>query len=181
MTTNKTLTKSLIEKLIKNKDTLVLPNNDTISRSIAEKILIDIQEKYDLDSAEDSLVVIAIFAQKGATSSKCSGNMTYTHDSIDYKLGNIRTIFAKHKSKNGIRKFAKTYGSKIYEICKILDIPGNMYHKVVRFNPNSNISKQDKYWVSDFQAYNDDAPIEIRNLIIKTFPKNQKQNIKNKT
>jgi hypothetical protein len=175
MITQKRISDSLIEKLIKNKETLTLANSNTISRSITEKILLDIQQKYNLENVEDALVIIAIFAQKGATSSKCSGNMTYTYDAIEYKLADIRKIFAKNNSKNGIRKFARTYGEKFYDICKILDIPGNMYQKVRRLHPNSNISEQDKYWVSDFQAYNDNAPMEIRNLIIKSFPKNIKK------
>jgi hypothetical protein len=172
---NKPITDSLKEKLTKKKETLILPNSHTISRVTAIKILEDIKNKYNLDNEEDALIPIAILSQKGATSSRCSGNMDCTYDSIVYKLSDIRKIFVANNAKNGIRKFARTYGYKIFEICQLLDIPGNMYTKVRRLHPNSIITKEDKYWVSDFQVYNESAPLEIRNLLIKSFSSTNKK------
>lgn len=176
--TNK-LPETLTNKLEKNKNKLKLSNTYNISRSIAENILIEIQEKYGFSSKEESMVIIAIFSQLGATSPKCSGNMTFNYENQEFKLSDIRRIFQKHGAKNQMRKFARTYGTTIFQICKILDIPGNMFQKVKKLQPNIVINKDHKYWLSDYQAYNEDAPSEARDLIIMSFPKNSSTN-KNK-
>lgn len=174
------LSENLENKLKKNKINLKLSNTYSISRPIAESIINEIQDKYGFSSKDESMVIIAIFAQLGATSPKCSGNMTFEYEGQEFKLADIRKIFAKNGAKNQFRKFARTYGSTLYSINKLLDIPGNMFQKIKKLYPNESIKPDHKYWMSDYQAYNEDAPSEVRNLLIQSFPKNKNQTIKKK-
>lgn len=174
MTSKLRISDHLVKKLQDKKNTLTLSNSSLMSKPTITAILNDICFNYKLEDEEDAMTILAVFCQQGATSSKCSGNMTYTFDNVIYKLSDIRKIFQKHNAKNGIRKFARTYATTFYEICELLQIPGNMYQKVKRLHPSFNFKEKDKYWVSDFQAYNENAPSEIRELIIKSFPKNRK-------
>lgn len=172
---NKQLDPQLLKELSENKNTLDLPRSNKIAVSRGTDILTAIQNQYQLPSQHTALTVIAIFAQQGASSPSCDGNLSFLYVGKTFKLSEIRKIFADNGAKQGIRKFARTYGSEIYQICKALDIPGNMYQKIQRLFPETEISSEYKYWMSDFQAFNEFAPKSARNLIISAFPKERKK------
>ena len=53
-----------------------------------------------------------------------------------------------------------------------------MYPKVLKLSPNLALKEDEKYWISDFQAFNENAPKHVRDLIINAFPKQKKKNKK---
>ena len=67
------------------------------------------------------------------------------------------------------RKLARILANEIREIALILEIPGNLYSKIQKSDLNKTFSLEEKTWLSDFQSYNENCPIELRNLIIDTF------------
>lgn len=46
-----------------------------------------------------------------------------------------------------------------------------MYQKILRLNPSVELLDKNKYWLSDFQAFNEQAPPEVRKLIVDAFTK----------
>lgn len=173
------LSEAFLKELEEHKHTLNIPRSNKISGINANAIMRGIKNHYKLEKLEDSLVVIGVFAQRGGASPACDGNMIFEYRGKTYKLSEVRQIFAQNNQKNGIRKFARTYGTKTYQICKRLNVEGNMYQKILRLNPDNKEIEHYKYWLSDFQASNEDAPIEARKLIMAAFPK-KKKNLRNK-
>lgn len=167
------LPKDFRGKLAMAKETLHVPRSNQLSKPTCDLILKDTKEKYGLEDTNEALAIISVFAQHGGTASSCDGNMKITFLGKDYLLAGIRQIFTQNKAKNGLRKFCRTYGNKIYAICKELDIPGNMYKKILHLNPAEREVEQLKHWLSDFQAFNPDAPAQARSYIIKAFPNNK--------
>lgn len=100
-----------LDQLKKSKSTLELPRNNMISKAKEEQIMDFIMKKYELKNHDEALTIIAIFAQQGASSPSCDGNLSFTFKSKEYKLADIRKCFAENGAKQGVRKFARTYGT----------------------------------------------------------------------
>lgn len=172
--TKRRLSDDFVNRLKENKDTLILPNSSWLPPQIIDEIIDELIKTLNLEQRRDAFTIIAIFAQQGATAQSASGNMTFDYLGKTYKLADIRRAFANKNAKGALRKFARTKGSLFFEICKELNIEGNMYNKVRRLNPNSELSNDDKYWLSDYQAFNEDAPLYLRKYLINAFPKRRK-------
>jgi hypothetical protein len=145
-----------------------------ITKSVGEKILQEITQDYKLQSTEEAMSVIAIFAQQGGTTKKCDGNMQISLFGTIIKLAGIRKIFYRNGLKNGLRKFAKTYAMNILEIAQILDLNGNLASKIQRLNPERTFTKKELIYLSEFQVNNSSVPQELRQLIAESFKDNQK-------
>ena len=170
-----------LQKLSKNKDNISLPKENKLSKTQTENIINAIQNKYNLLNKNDALCMLAMVCQKGATSPSYDGKAVFmlktsVGEIIEFKISEIRQIFIEEKCKGGLRKFARTYATEFFKISKSLNIEGNLNKKIKRLNPNLELEDDAAYWLSDFQAYNEDAPKKLRNLIIKSFPKRNKNN-----
>lgn len=157
------------------KSTVELPRSNVLSTSTSDAIIEHYKNVTKLKTTEDTFTVIAIFAQQGATARSCDGNMSIKIKEQTFKLSELRKTFSINKCKNGIRKFARTHATEIHFICSKLQIPGNLYNKLQKRQPNLNITAEESYWMSDFQAYNPDCPKDIRDKIIQSFPKSKQK------
>ena len=166
------LSQENINRLRENKHTLDLPNSRFMSLNKCNLILETVSQEFELTEF-DSMTLLAIFAQIGGTTASCDGNRAHSYLGKNFKLSQIRKIFAKCGAKNQFRKFARTNGALIQAICSQLEIEGNMYQKIINLNLSNNPEKY-KYWLSDFQAYTQEAPEEATRLIISAFPKRRK-------
>lgn len=82
------------------------------------------------------------------------------------------------------RRLARSLASVIYKVCDDFNIPGNLARVILAQESNllTNVTDQDKVWMSDFQNDNDNCPERIRKLIsnyFKTKPQTQNQRTKN--
>lgn len=166
------ITKELKEKLIQEKDNILIPRSQTLPQKIIDNIKQSIANEYSLDNPEQALVPLAILFQQGATARSCDGNMTITVFSKDIKLARIRTILRNNNCARGEKKLARSLANEIIEIVQTLELPGNLYPKIKRLYPERNFSIEEQCWLSDFQAYNSSTPTELNTLIIETFQNN---------
>jgi len=164
-----TLSPQLIEKLNAEKHKLKVPRSSTLAISTSQKILQEIKNKYKLESDEEGLVVVTIFAQQGATAKNCDGNMTIQFLGNNIKLAEIRKIFNSNGAKSGMRKFCRSFDQDIFNIAILLDLPGNLYQKISKMNPNRNFTDKDKAALSDFQSNNEEISQDLRQLIQESF------------
>lgn len=80
----------------------------------------------------------------------------------------------------GESKLARSLANEIYEICKIFELPGNLYNKIQKLDLNRKCSIEDKVWLLDFQSDNFHCPTELRKLTLKAFKvKGSKKNANN--
>ena len=166
---NMRLPKEFIHKLENQKGKTSIPRTDKLSIAQANKINQDIKKEFGLDSRLDSIAVLAVFFQQGATARKCDGNMTITIFEKTIKLAQIRKILKENQAIRQERKLARTFANEIYEVAVILNLPGNLYKKILRNNPDLSLETLDKYWLSDFQSENEECPWHLRKLIIDQF------------
>lgn len=180
------------EDLDKFKAGLNVPRQGELSPAEAREVI----EQYSTDtglSYTHSMAMIACFLQNGATARNTDGNLSYSYEGKPYKLAVLRNSLKKCGRKNQMRKLARVMANDIYIIVKKLDIEGNLYKKVTRMVSSSpdefknlsltsnssadssvinvNLEKisELKYWLSDFQETNPDAPIEAKMLITRSF------------
>jgi hypothetical protein len=163
------LPEEFMQRLKESKDSLKIPRSDVLSRNTADQILEDIKTEYNLETTYDSLAVLTVFAQQGATAKNCDGNMEIGLFNIKFKLSTIRKIFANNSAKNGIRKFARTYAGKINLIAQTYRIHGNLASKIRKANPNRQFTTEELVFLSDFQCNNPNVPSDLRKLILESF------------
>lgn len=175
---NNTISSEFMNKLKAEKNNLTVPRSNKILQTTANKIVTQVQQEYNLNDTEEAFAVIAVFVQQGATARNCDGNMTIKIFDAIVKLSSLRKIFNANGAKNGIRKFAKTYAAKFLEITTALELPGNLYSKVIRLNPDRFFTIKEKAALSDYQSANEDLSSEIRALIQGTFKSNTDKNPK---
>jgi hypothetical protein len=174
--------KEFLEELEKEREKIVTPRSNKLSKEIAVIILNDIVTLYQLRDTYQALTVLTVLLHHGATSKKADGNLSSIVYGKTIKLSDIRGILAKNNCKNSIRKLARAYGNSIYKISVALRLPGNLYPKISRMNPEKTFHIEEKCWLSDFQSTNDRIPGELKKLIIDSFysPSNQNKKKNNK-
>jgi hypothetical protein len=169
---NSILSNENLKRLQDQKETIDLPNSRFMSLIKSNRIIETVSKELKLEPF-DAMTILAIFAQIGGTAASCDGQRTYTYLNRQFKLIQIRKIFASCGAKNEFRKFARTNGKIIHKICETLEIEGNMYQKIIYLKSTTNPEPY-KFWLSDFQAYTKDAPKEAKDLIVFAFPKRKK-------
>lgn len=163
------LSQKFIKKLMDEKDKVSVPRSSTLAVTTSEKILSTIKTKYGYESDEEALAVVAIFAQQGATAKNCDGNMTIQFLGKTIKLAEIRKIFNTNGAKSGMRKFCRSFDESIYNIALILNLPGNLYLKISKMNPDRKFTDKEKVALSDFQSNNEEISQDFRKLIMESF------------
>lgn len=116
------------------------------------------------------------FFQQGGTARSCDSNMSIVLFEKTIKLAEIRKILKQQSCNKAEKKFARTFVNEIYEIAVTMEIPRNLYKKIQKNNLERKFSKEEKAWLSDFQAGNENCLGELRNLIIDTFKKKKGKN-----
>ena len=167
--------KKYMDELKIKKDTIILPISDRLNKEQCNCIITTLIKEFELQNELDALVVMTLICQSGATSPAFDGNRSIGFDGKEFQIAKIRKIFNQCKAKNGMRKFARNYANEMYNISKQLGIKGNLCKKIKNLKLNEELKWEidDDYWLSDFQAYNPNAPERIRKLIIESFPKKQ--------
>lgn len=169
------LPKNFIEDLKKQKTSTTTTRSNKLPEETADNIIEAIRKHYNFESKYDALSVLALLLHTGGTARQADGNMTATYKGQVVKLAIIRNILTEFECKNGMRKLARCYASVLWEIQVALERPGNLYPKIHRLYPDQEFTVEEKCWLSDFQASNDECPANMRSLIAKSFNKKTKK------
>lgn len=176
--TNKIIESKLNENIIKlleaEKTTYIAARSSKLQQGAVEKILNKIQEKYNLDSQDQAIAILAVLFQQGGTARSCDGNMCITLFGQEIKLADIRKIMKETSCNKAERKLARSLANQIYAMSLILEIPGNLYNKIQKQDFEKVFTMEEKVWLSDFQSDNDECPTKLRTLILETFKKKEK-------
>lgn len=162
---------NFLSTLKTEKDNLIISRSSEISTGGITQILENLKTEFELPSIDHAKAVAAVLFQQGGTARSCDGNMAITIFQKEIKLARLRKVIKDSGFTRGERKFARSIATDIYNICYNLDMPGNLYHKIKRQFPEREFSLQERVWLSDFQSLNEDAPAELRTLMINSFKK----------
>jgi hypothetical protein len=154
-----------------NKCNQTSPFPERLNETQTESILFNVRKILDFDSTPKAFVIIVIAVQQGGSAASCNGNMEIIYKDQAIKLSKIREGFKAAGQRRSVRKFARTHATKIALTCAELGIPGNLVMRVKREQPDANIEEKYLCWLSDFQAYNEEAPERVRTAILATFTK----------
>ena len=154
----------------------VVPRTPTLSPLQTEKIVDAIMDETGLKSTEQALTLLAIIFQKGGTARQCDGNLEAEVQGKKLRLKTVRDCMRNVGLPRMERRLARSLATPIYEVCSALNIPGNLARAILTNETTklTNVTDQDKAWMSDFQNDNEDCPERIRQLISNHF-KNKKQ------
>lgn len=161
----------LKKKLTIEKQVYVASRTSKLQRGTAELLLEKIQEELKLNDRGEALAVVAILFQQGGTARSCDGNMNIAVFGKECKLADIRRVLSRNSCKKAERKLARTLADEIRDVCSLMEIPGNLYLKIQKSNVERVFTIEEKVWLSDFQADNENCPTELRKLIMDTFKK----------
>lgn len=171
----KNISQELITKLKKEKNRFIPARTSKLPESAVEEILKLIKEKYEMDSRDEAVAVLAILFQQGGTARSCDGNMSIVMFGNEVKLADVRKILKQNSCNKAERKLARTLATEIQQVALIMEIPGNLYSKIQKKDLNKKFTLEERVWLSDFQSENEDCPIELRTLILDTFKKPEKK------
>jgi hypothetical protein len=149
-------------------DDVELPRSSILTSAQQNNIIAKLNEKWQTDS-QTSLIAIAILLQQGGTAKSCDGNLTVKFKNKEYKLAQLRAALKSESLARSERKLARSLATKIEQICKKLQIPGNLAKRIKQNFPQERILEDEIYWLSDFQSDNPDCPENIRQLLSKNF------------
>ena len=139
--------------------------NNEASEQEVEKIINSLSEEKKINHAK-VLVIIAILMQQGATSPKTPGNKIYSEITVDDLRRHTKLV----NDKLTLRRLARSLKQNIAEIILTMGddaIEGNLAKKMkIEFGE---ITKEEAVWASDFQTYNENCPIRVRNWLKKNY------------
>lgn len=159
------------QTIIAQKKNYVAARSSKLQPGIAEKIVTDLAQKFNLEEPQHAIAILAMLFQQGGTARSCDGNMSVIFMDVTVKLTDVRKILKENSCNKSERKLARTLANEIHEIASILEIPGNLYQKIQKQNLNTVFNTEQKIWLSDFQSDNENCPIELRKFILETFKK----------
>jgi len=165
--------------LLLEKDKFHTSRSNKLPEFTTKKIIFALENEYNLKikntdigiNTEQVKTILAVHFQQGATSRSCDGNTSINIFNQDYNLTTIRKVLKQTGNKNSERKLARSLATYIHSVCEILEIPGNLYNKISRLDPEGTFTTSEQAWLSDFQADNKDCPPKLRDLINKSFMK----------
>lgn len=170
-----TVNDQLKEKLIQEKNNYVTTRTSSLTRGIAEKILEQIKTQFELNDTGEALAILTLMFQQGGTARSCDGNMNIILFNKTIKLAEIRKILKALSFNRSERKLARTLANEIQEIALIMEVPGNLCHKIQKQDVERNFTIEEKTWLSDFQSDNEKCPTELRKLIQESFKKKKEE------
>lgn len=183
-TTNYTIFSPLNEDIrktiLEQKKNYVATRSSKLQPGVAEKIVKDLTEKFNLTHPQHAIAILTMLFQQGGTARSCDGNMSVTFVGKTVKLAEVRKILKENSCNKSERKLARTLANEIREIANLLEIPGNLHQKIQKQNLDSTFTMEQKVWLSDFQSDNENCPIELRKLILETFKKTPENKPKKK-
>ena len=121
---------------LEEKKNYITARSSTLQDGVVEKIITDIQTNHKLDDPQKVIAILAMLFQQGGTARSCDGNMSVTLFDVTIKLADIRKVLKTNSCNKAERKLARSLADKIFEIAKIMDIPGNLYIKIQKQNQN---------------------------------------------
>ena len=103
--------------------------------------------------------------------------MIFSFYGKEFKLATIRKIFINCGCKGGqaFLNLQEPTETKFMKFIEYYPRPRNMDQKVLKLSPNIALKEDEKHWISDFQAFNENTPKHVRDLIINAFPKQKKR------
>lgn len=138
------ISEELKQKLTEEKKIYNTARSSKIQESVATKILEKIQQKYELETKEEALTVIAILFQQGGTAKSCDGNMSIRIFGKDFKLADIRKCMKEESHPKSERKLARTLANQIFQISELMEIPGNLYQKIQKLDLTRTFENSEK-------------------------------------
>lgn len=164
---------NFIKSLKKEREQLQVPRSSEVSQASIDSLLDQMVSDTDIPvtTKEQASAVLAVLFQQGGTARSCDGNMTIRIFNKDFKLSRIRKCLKDVRLNKNERKVARSMATDIQKICLAFELPGNLHQKIKRQNSERTFTLEESVWLSDFQAYNDDAPSELRTLILQSFKK----------
>jgi hypothetical protein len=139
---------------------------------ITEEKALDILREVHLKACTEghisnTIICVAVLLQKGATSSKASGSISYGYGKSIVTIELLRAACLRNKCTT--RQLARAMKDEIIGLVLKLDkiIPGNLF-KTMSLEVKE-ITTEESLWASDFQTYNPACPEKVRNWLIKNY------------
>lgn len=169
------ISQEMREKLITAKNAYMAGRSSKLTKEPAEAILKKILELGKLKERYEGIAILTLLFQQGGTARSCDGNMSVTIFNKTIKLIDVRKIMKEENCNKSERKLARYFADEIHEVASLMEIPGNLYSKVQRMEPEKTYSIEEKAWLSDFQCDNPNCPAAIRKIIYSTFSRTQRE------
>lgn len=177
-TNKQNLTAEMRDKLIAAKNSYIAGRTSTLTKKPAETILNKLLELTKLQERYEGIAILTLLFQQGGTARSCDGNLSVSVFSAKVKLADLRKIMKEENCNKSERKLARYFANEIHEVASLMEIPGNLYSKIQRLEPERTFSMEEKAWLSDFQSDNPNCPAAIRKIIYSTFPRTQREDKK---
>lgn len=158
------------EKLVVEKNNFIPARSSDLPKGKVEEVLSEIAKKYSCDR-DEAVAILAVLFQQGGAARSCDGNMTVIVFGKTVKLAEVRKILKQMNCGKAERKLARSLANEIFEICKVLGIPGNLSNQIQKSDLEASYTEEERVWMSDFQSNNEDCPKKLRTLILETFKK----------
>lgn len=165
------LSENIKKEILEQKKNYIAARSSKLQPGIAEKIVIQLTEKFEFDEPQYTIAILTMLFQQGGTARSCDGNMNATFQGVTVKLAEVRKVLKENSCNKSERKLARTLANEIRETASLLEIPGNLYQKIQKQNLDTTFTMDQKVWLSDFQSDNGNCPVELRKLILETFKK----------
>lgn len=174
MNPNFNIDNSLIERLVAPDSTTTVSTMDNqaiIDPARGNGLIIAITTRHTDFNEDEAFTALAIILQKGGTSKRAQGDIYAIVNNKRLTLRQIRDIMEAIRTNFTLRQWARTYATLIQQVSSHFGIEGDLAKKFRRESPElvSELSRNDFFWLSNFQQDNPNCPENVRKLIRKHF------------
>lgn len=139
------------------------PTGATIEKAKSDELVEKLKDKMSI-TWSDSFVSLCIISQKGGTANKAQGTVYAIVNGKKIELSTVRKVMKDNNMNFTLRQWARSNASAIHKVCSYYSIEGDLAKKLSR--DRSDITKDEKIWLSNFQMDNEDCPENIRRMLM---------------
>jgi len=156
-----------LESLRKKKDQIkpTIEVKSQLTREAAEKVVNIIAKKKGCNYT-DATVLISGVLQKGGTN-KGATDISMEFDDLKLTTSELNSTVKMVEKNATTRQLARTLCQEIFDVCEVLEMPGDLSNQMLLEYPELTIEEQ--IWCSNFQTKNPNCPDRVREWLVDNF------------
>ena len=158
------------------KDTSTVEDSSNASKYSDSSVINIVQEvAFEANcTMEQAYKGTIIILNQGGTSPRAQKSIFAKVGTVKITLDMVTKSLRKIEGNNAtLRKLARSFGTKAFEVFKEMNIKGNLANKLLQYDRS--LTEDELYWAADFQSNNPDCPSKVKLLLYKYYEENIKK------
>jgi len=141
--------------------------SSTLTEEICLKIIKEVENKKNLNSETETLILITGLLQRGGSNKSAGNSITYEFEGKTLTAQELQGIIKSIQKNATNRQLSRSLANEIAEIALSLGIEGDLANQMRYEVPD--LTLEEAAWCSNFQTQNMNCPDRVRNWLVNNY------------